>query len=667
MREVETRIQQLREEIRKHENLYYVKAEPEISDQEFDLLMKELEELEAAHPELADPDSPTRRVGGQPLEGFQTVTHRIPMLSISNTYSESELREFHNRVVRGLGKEPQYIVQPKVDGVAISLIYEHGKFQRAITRGDGQRGDDVTQNVRTIRSLPLQMHGRNAPKYLDVRGEIYTPTQAFLKLNQQREEEGLSLYANSRNFTAGSLKLLDPMQVVKRPLDLFVHTVGEIVDGTYQEDFELLRQMEQWGFKVVPEYTLEQTFEDLLACARQWDERRHDLEFEVDGLVVKVNHYEDREQLGFTSKSPRWAIAYKFAAEEAITTLEKIELGVGRTGVITPRAFLSPVSLAGTVIRHATLHNFDEIERKDIREGDTVVIQKGGEIIPKVVRVLTDKRDHSQKPFKPDLKCPSCGSEIVREEGEVAYRCINLSCPDQLKGRIEHYVHRNAMDISNMGEMLVKTLVEKGLVHRISDLYHLTHEQLLSLERMGKKSAQNVLNGIENSRKRPPDRLLFAIGIRHVGSHLASVLMQHCQSIWDFRDMTREELSTIPEVGPVVAESLFDFFHEEQNLEELQRLEAAGLQFACDSASEAPQTDSPFSGKTVVLTGTLSSFTRDAAAGEIKKRGGRITSSVSKSTDYVIVGENPGSKRNKAEQLGVTMLTEQEFVKLLHS
>ncbi len=664
---IERRIQDLRDEIRRHEYLYYVLAQPEISDRKFDEKMRQLEELEEQHPEYRSPDSPTQRVGGQPLDEFQTVPHRTPMLSIGNTYSEGELRDFHGRVLKGLGgQNPSYVVQPKVDGVAISLLYRQGVFERAVTRGDGKMGDDVTQNVRTIRSLPLKMQGEDIPAFLDVRGEIYMPTEAFLKMNQEREENGEPPFANPRNATAGTLKLLDSKLVARRPLDLFVHTIGEWEGKEYQSDYELMEQLRFWGFRLVPGCTLERSIDDVVERAREWDRKRHELEFEVDGLVVKVNDFAQRERLGFTSKSPRWVIAYKFAAEEAETTLLNIELGVGRTGAVTPRAILEPVPLAGTVIRHATLHNFEEIKRKDIRIGDRVIIQKGGEIIPKVVRVLTEKRDGSQTEFQPAPVCPSCGSEIVREGDEVAYRCINLSCPDQLKRRIAHFVQRSAMDIEGVGEMLIEALVNKNLVSCLSDLYHLKKDDLAALERMGEKSAQNVLDGLEKSKGRPADRFLFAIGIRHVGSHLASVLLEGRRSIWELKDLSRDELSLINEVGPTVAETVYDFFHQDRNLEELHRLQEAGLPFEQEILQRPETSGSPFAGKTIVLTGTLSKYTREDASELIRQKGGKVTGSVSKSTDYVLAGENAGSKLTKAENLGIAILSEEDFERLLN-
>ncbi len=658
---IENKIILLRNEIAHHEYLYYVKAQPEISDQEFDKLLKELEEMEAEYPEYITPDSPTQRVGGQPLDAFVTVKHRLKMLSISNTYSPEEVKEFHLRISKDLKDEPKYIIQPKVDGVAISLIYREGRLERAVTRGDGERGDDVTQNVRTIRSLTTKLKGEPLPNYLDVRGEIFMPRSKFEDLNRTREKEGKPTYANPRNTVAGTLKLLDPKMVAERPLDLFVHTLGEVEGVSFDSDYEFMRQLADWGMKVVPDYTLVETLDEVLKTAGEWEKKVKQLEFDADGIVVKVNRYAQREELGYTSKSPRWVIAYKFAAEEAETKLSKIQLGVGRTGKVTPRAILEPVLLAGTTIRHATLHNFDEIDRKDIREGDQVIIQKGGEIIPQVVRVLKDKRDGSQKPYKLKPECPSCGSEIVREGEDVDYRCINLNCPDQLKKRIEHFSMRGAMDIEGLGEKLVEIFVEKKMVTRLSDIYYLKKEDIVNLERMGEKSAQNLLDGIEASKTRPADRVLFAIGIRHVGSHMATVLVEGRKSIWDLKDLSVEDLNDINEVGPTLAESVYNFFHEVRNLDELKHLEEAGVRFDQDIPEKSEAVESPFFGKTVVLTGSLESYTRHEVKELIEKMGGRVTGSVSKNTDFVIAGVDPGSKYNKAQSLGVTILSEEHL------
>ncbi len=659
------RIEELRESIRHHEYLYYVEAAPEISDREFDRLMHELEELEKQHPELITPDSPTQRVGGQPLEEFETVEHSVPMMSISNTYSEGELREFDKRTVKGLDDvRPDYVVEPKIDGVAISLRYSGGRYVRAVTRGDGQRGDDVTQNVRTIRAIPLSLKGDGFPETLEVRGEIYMPRRAFAALNSDREEQGLAVFANPRNATAGTLKLLDPSLVAQRPLSVFIHTPVRFEATTGNRHSEALRMLQKWGFRVIEGWCICRTIDEVIEKAHEWDEKRHSLDYETDGLVIKVDDPRQRDLLGATSKSPRWAIAYKFQAEQAMTKLLDIELGVGRTGAITPRAILEPVFVAGTTVRHASLHNFDEIERKDIRVGDTVVVEKAGEIIPQVVRVVTEQRTGEEKEFAPNLKCPSCGSEIVRQGDEVAYRCLNLNCPDQLRKRIEHFAQRSAMDIEGLGEALVDALVERELVTRLSDLYHLKHEDLVQLERMGEKSSRNLLDALEHSKSRPPQRLLYALGIRHVGAHVAEVLMRGRKSILDLADMSVDELSSIHEIGPTVAESVANFFSEKRNVEELERLEEAGLTFTQD-VEEKTVTDSPFKGKTVVLTGALDKYTRQEAKDVIQQLGGRVSSSVSKKTDFVIAGSDPGSKLTKAKDLGVTVLKEDEFIKIV--
>ncbi len=658
---VKKEIEQLRDDIRRHEYLYYTKAQPEISDQDFDALMKKLEALEEKHPEYVSPDSPTQQVGGEPLSEFKTVAHQTPMLSIRNTYSEEELREFHKRLIKTLEiKDIDYVVQPKVDGVAISLIYQNGTLERAVTRGDGKQGDDVTQNVKTIRSLKHSLNG--APTYLDIRGEIFLPNNGFLRMNREREEAGEAPFANPRNATAGTLKMLDPNIVQKRPLDLYVHTLGEIEGAEFKTDSEFMSACESWGLNLVPGWAVIQEIDGLVDAVQEWDAKRHSLDFEVDGLVIKANLLRHREQAGFTSKTPRWAIAYKFSAQEAETKLLDIDLNVGRTGAITPRAKLEPVLLAGTTIRHATLHNFDEIKRKDIRIGDRVVIQKGGKIIPKVVRVLTDQRDGTQKDYEPEMKCPSCGDPIQKsKDDEVVFRCINLNCPDQLKRRVEHFVQRSAMDIEGVGEMLIDALCDQKLITGLSDLYHLEKEALSNLERMGGKSAQNVIDGLERSKQRPPDRLLFAIGVRHVGSHLAEVLMRGRSNLWDLNNLSEDELAAIHEVGPTVAESVYQFFQQKHNIEELKRLESAGLNFENELSESTDTTGSPFHDKTVVLTGSLEHYTRNQAAEMIRERGGRVTGSVSKSTDYVICGENPGSKRDKAEKLGVDILDEDQF------
>lgn len=660
-------INELRQVIQHHEYLYYVKTQPEISDREFDELLKQLERLEAEHPQLITPDSPTQRVGGQPLEEFETVEHRIPMMSIGNTYSEGELREFHDRVVKGLeNRNPEYVVEPKVDGVALALHYRDGLFERAVTRGDGRRGDDVTQNVRTIRSVSLKLNTAKPPAFLDVRGEVYMSRKGFAKLNEEREDQGLNVFANPRNATAGTLKLLDPKPVSQRPLFLFLHSIGEVQGITWRSHSQAYNDLESWGLRVIEGYSICRGLDQVLKQIERWEKHRHTLDYDIDGLVIKVNDFAQRDILGATSKAPRWVIAYKYKAEEAVTTLLDIDLGVGRTGAITPRAILEPVFVAGTTVRHASLHNFDEVRRKDLRIGDKVVIEKAGEIIPQVVRALVEERKGKKlEEWNPKLVCPSCQSEIVRLGDEVAYRCVNISCPDQLKKRIAHFVQRSAMDIEGIGEALIEMLVDRHLVKRISDLYHLKHSQLSELERMGDKSAQNVLDSLEASRSRPPHRLLYGLGIRHVGAHIAEVLLAGRRDLMELADLDRTALESIHEIGPTVAESVADFFAQPANIEELNRLRSAGLTFTQKVRSRDELADSPFFDKTVVLTGTLERFTREEAKERIQALGGKVSGSVSKKTDFVIAGESAGSKLTKAQELGVPVLSEDEFLELL--
>ncbi|MCB9768522.1 MAG: NAD-dependent DNA ligase LigA [Candidatus Omnitrophica bacterium] len=665
------RIEELREQIRKHNHLYYQKAEPEISDQEYDQLFKELEALEDKHPDWVTPDSPTQRVGGEPLEGFETVRHEVPMLSISNTYSKEELEDFETRLGRALDSEGpfEYVVEPKIDGVAVTAVYEDGYFTLGATRGNGVEGDNITANMKTIRNLPLSLPLKDLGlKKLEVRGEVYMTTEDFTQLNKKREEAGEEVYANPRNTTAGSLKLLDPKQVGERPLRLAIHSFGSmtLAEGVdrrpWSKHSELYEKMSDLKMPIVPEWTIKTGVDQILPLIDEWAEKRFDLPFETDGLVVKLNDFRLRENAGTTSRSPRWVIAYKFPAEQAETTLEKIEIQVGRTGAMTPRAHLSPVKLAGTTVSRATLHNADEIERKDLREGDRVMVEKGGEIIPKVLASLPDKRDGSQRPFKFPTKCPSCGGPITRPEGEVVHRCENIDCPAQLRRRIEHFASRRAMDIEGLGTKLVEALLEEGLVKGIPDLYRLEKEAVAGLERMGEKSAENLLNGLEKSKQNPAHRLLHGIGIRHVGEHVAEVL---CSSVQDLRDLekkTAEELEEIEEVGPVVAQAIQDFFAAEHNREVFEQLAELGLNFDCKTAaSGAEQVDQVFEGLQFVLTGTLPNLTRDEAKALIQERGGRVTGSVSKKTNYVLVGADPGSKADKAEKLGVPMISEEDL------
>lgn len=668
------RLDQLREEIRRHDRLYYLEAAPEISDREYDKLYRELVDLEKNHPEWVTPDSPTQRVGGEPLEEFKTVKHAIPMLSIGNTYSTEELEEFEERIKRILpNTDFEYVVEPKIDGVAVSVIYEDDRFVLGATRGNGIEGDDITSNLRTVRNLPLSLSlGDFGLARLELRGEVFMDREGFIELNRKREEEGLELYANPRNTTAGSLKLLDPRIVAKRPLELAIHSFGEIVakDGhktPWNRHSELLSDLREAAVPTIEGWEICQGVSEVLPLIEKWSVHRHDLEYETDGLVVKVNDFAQRRKLGSTSRSPRWLIAYKFAAEQAETTLVSIALQVGRTGAVTPVANLEPVKLAGTTVSRATLHNADEIERKDLREGDRVLIEKGGEIIPKVLAALPDKRDGSQKPFKYPKDCPSCGHPLVRPEGEVAHRCENLDCPAQLRRRLEHFASRRSMDIEGLGTALVQQLLDSGLVKGLPDLYRLKKEDVANLERMGDKSAQNLMDGLEKSKANPPNRLLHGLGVRHIGEHVAELLIKAVDDLLDLGRLSVEALEEIEGIGPIVAQSIHDFFNDPHNLEVLQELQDLGLNFKKESVGKKTAANLPqnLEGLLFVLTGTLENYTRDEAKAEIQARGGRVTGSVSKKTNFVICGADPGSKADKAEKLGVPILGDKEFERLL--
>lgn len=662
-------IEALREEISRHDRLYYQEARPEITDQEYDRLYKRLVELEKEHPELVTPDSPTQRVGGEPLGEFETVEHLVPMLSIENSYSAEEIREFDARVRRGLDlpadEAVDYYVEPKVDGVAVSLVYENGKLVRGVTRGDGARGDNVTMNLRTLRSVPLQIR---APEFalLEVRGEIYMDRKGFDRFNAGREEEGEEPFANPRNATAGSLKLLDPKLVAKRPLHLFAHSLGKMEGPALKQHHAAVDLFRRLGFTPVPGGKLCHGIDAVVEYCGEYHENREKLDYDIDGMVIKVDSRAYQEALGFRSRSPRWAVAYKYAPEQAATVLMSISLQVGRTGTITPVANLEPVLLAGTTVARAKLHNMDEIRRKDFRVGDTVIIEKGGDVIPKVVRAVAEKRTGREKVFEMPDKCPSCGGPLYKPEDEVAYRCENINCPAQLKRRISHFAQRHAMDIEGLGTVMVNQLTDSNLVKRISDLYNLTVQQVADLERMGVKSATNLIEGIEQSKMRPLDRLLFGLGIRHVGEVAAGILARQVEGLWDLAAMDAGALAGTEGIGQVMAESIAEFFSEDRNKQELKRLEEAGLNFkGLKSDSPVVIGDTAFSGKTVVLTGTLEKYTRDEATKLIVERGGKVSGSVSKSTDFVLAGEKAGSKLDKAKKLGVKVIEEAEFEKLL--
>ena len=653
------RVAELRQQIEGHNRLYYTQATNEIPDLEYDMLVKELESLEEKHPALRTPDSPTQRVSGAPIEGFETVDHAVPMLSIDNTYNHEELQAFDERVKKGLdGDTPEYVVELKLDGVAMSLRYEDGVLSRATTRGDGKRGDDVTANVRTIESVPLKLKN-NPPSLLEVRGEVYMTTKELQRLNAIREKEGEALYANPRNTTAGTLKLLDSKIVAQRHLEIFVYDIAPLEGANIVSHDDTLKRLSKWGFTVNDHTTKCADIDAVIAHCDGWEEKRHTLDYETDGMVIKVNDAAQRQRLGATAKAPRWVIAYKFPAEIAQTELLGITVQVGKSGALTPVAELAPVQLAGTTVKRASLYNFEDLATKDLRIGDTVEVHKAGEIIPQVLGVVKVKRPKGLRKFPIPKKCPVCKTEVHKDPDGAFLRCLNLACPAQVKERLEFYATRAAMDIENMGPAVVEQLVDQDLVKDPADLYDLTVEQVEDLERMAAKSAQNLIDGIAQSKTQPLHRLLNGLGIRQVGGHIAEVLADHFQNLDALMKANVEELVTVHEVGEIVAENIVDFFHTPENKKLIQRLQDHGVNTtAAQSNTTGPK---PFADKTFVVTGTLENYSRDSIKDRIKELGGKPTSSVSKKTDYVLIGDNPGSKAAKAEKLGVTILTEKEF------
>ena len=660
-------IEKLRNEIRRHDELYYVEAAPEISDREYDELMETLQKLEAAHPELITPDSPTQRVGGRPAEGFPEVVHTRQMLSLDNSYNIDELRAFDERCRRlAEGRALEYVAELKIDGLSLSLQYEDGLLLRGVTRGDGRIGEDVTQNARTIRSVPLRLksQAKGIDTGLEVRGEVFIPRDVFERTNAEREEQGEPRFANPRNAAAGAIRQLDSRLVARRKLEMFAYDL--LVNGRkpFPTHWEALDWLNKAGFRVNPNCKLAKTIDEVIDFANEQESLRDDLGYEIDGLVVKVNSTALQDEFGATSKAPRWAIAYKYPARQASTKVLDIFVSVGRTGAITPVALLEPVFLAGTTVARATLHNEDEIKRLGVRIGDTVMIEKSGEVIPKVLSVVTSKRTGKEREFEPPENCPVCGGLISRPEGEVVARCVAADCTAQLLGKLIHFASRRAMRIEGLGVVLAEQLIAEKMVKDAGDLYSLTLEQVASLPRMAKKSATNLLTQIEASKSRDLSSLIYALGIRHVGERTAGILAHELGSLEKLTEATVEELDAIPEIGLTVAESVRDWFDDEGNRALCDRLRAAGVKTEAErhSSSEA---DERFAGKQFVLTGTLVSFTRDEARALIEARGGRVNSSVSKKTDYVVAGEAAGSKLDKAQSLGVTILEEDTFKEML--
>lgn len=662
----EKRIARLRDEIRRHERLYYVLAAPEISDQEYDALERELRELEAEFPELVTPTSPTQRVGETPSVEFPSVVHRVPMLSLDNTYSEEELREFEARVLRAVGpREIAYAAELKVDGLSMALHYEGGRLARAVTRGDGVRGDDVTANARAIRAIPLELSGEGVPDELEARGEVYLPRSRFEAINREREEAEEEPFANPRNAAAGTMKSLDARVVGRRGLDVFLHQLAHLrgPGAPPAGQWQALERLRGWGLRTNPATRLCRGLAEVLDFIAEWREKRAALEYEIDGVVVKVDDFALQQELGATSKFPRWAIAYKYPAVQAETLVRAISVQVGRTGRLTPVAELEPVFLAGTTVSRATLHNEEEIARKDVRVGDTVRIERGGEVIPKVVSVVVERRSAGAEPWMPPARCPVCGTGAVRPEGEVDRRCPNASCPAQVEERLKHFARREAMDIEGLGDVVVHELLERGLVRDFADLYALRFEDLAPLFAPKAKSgdslgARNLLEAIAASRGRELRRLLFGLGIRFVGERAASLLARHFRSLRAIGEATADEIDAIYEIGPAVANSVHAWFREPANRRLVERLEAAGLR-VLEAAAEAGSL--AFQGQQFVLTGTLDSMTRDEAKAAIEARGGRVTGTVSKKTSVVVAGREAGSKLERARELGVAVIDEAEF------
>jgi DNA ligase (NAD+) len=668
LRDAGRKIESLRDKIRHHEHLYYVLDSPEISDAEFDGLMRQLKELESEHPALVTPDSPTQRVGGKPREGFVKVRHSTPMLSLDNTYNEEELRDWERRVHELTGRsEVDYVCELKLDGMSLALVYENGRLARGVTRGDGTVGEDVTLNVRTVRSVPLsiakeRLKKAGIPADFEVRGELLIPLSSFRNMNQERVSKGLSLFANPRNATAGTVRQLESRVTAERRLDYFSYML--LVNGRtfFDRHAKSLDALETIGFKVNQARKLVHSMDEVWNFIQEWEGKRESLPYEIDGIVVKVDRIALQDELGFTGKAPRWAIAYKYAARAGITKLEDIRVQVGRTGKLTPVAMLAPVLIGGTTVRNATLHNMDEIERLGVKIGDWVQVERGGDVIPKIAKVIDDQEHpRGTREFVMPETCPVCGTKIVRTEGEVDYRCVNANCPAKLRETILHFASRGVMNIDGMGDALVTQLTERGLVKNVADIYKLTKDDLLSLERMGDKSAQNILDEVEASKQLPLERVIYGLGIRFVGARTAQFLAEHFGSMEALERASLEELQNVNEVGPRIAESIAEFFSIAANRKLVERLGAAGLAFK----GQKKERDTKFAGKTFVLTGTLAKYTRDQAKKMIEDAGGRVSGSVSKKTDYVVAGADAGSKLDKAKDLAVTVIDEDELDKLL--
>jgi len=668
-KDAKIKIEEIREKLRYHNHRYYVLDDPVIADTEYDQMMKELLILEEKYPEFMSTSSPTQRVGSKPLAGFEQVSHGKPMLSLSNAFSSEELIAFDKRIRKILPDEDiNYVVELKIDGLAVSLIYENGLFLRGATRGDGVIGEDITTNLRTIKSIPLKLLGKNNPSYLEVYGEVFMKKSDFKELNLNRLASGEKIFANPRNASAGSVRQLDPTITAMRPLDIFIYRANMQNLLPYSQHLEILDYLKKLGLKVNKHVNLCKNIDEVINYCKSWIEKKESLNYEIDGMVIKVNSLLSREKLGSTTRSPRWAIAYKFPAQQITTKIKDIIVQVGRTGALTPVALLTPVKISGSVVKRATLHNEDEIKKKDIRIGDTVLIQKAGDIIPEIVKVIPEERTGKENKFTMPELCPVCGAKVFKAAGEAVTRCESLTCPAQIKQRIRHFASRDAMDIEGLGPAIIDQLVDKGILKDFTDLYFLKCSELVGLERMAQKSSEKLLKAIDNSKKKEFVHLIYGLGIRYVGIHTAEILAENFQDLDKYREIKLEDLLGIHEIGTKIAESIVFFFSQKQNIQILDRLRNAGLNFGNKDRIFVKEEHKPgtLEGKQFVLTGTLQEFTREEAGKIIKDLGGRVTGSVSKKTDFVIAGENTGSKYEKAIQLGISLLDEKGFKKLIN-
>ncbi|MDO9574427.1 MAG: NAD-dependent DNA ligase LigA [Candidatus Contubernalis sp.] len=662
LKEAGKRAEQLVEEINVHDYNYYVLDSPEITDREYDLMKRELEKLEKEYPQLVTSDSPTQRVGGKPLKTFTSVSHAVPMLSLDNAFNINELRDFVRRV-KNLSEalNLEYVVEPKMDGLAVSLLYQDGGLVRGATRGDGSVGEDITHNLRTIKSVPLKLRERVD---LEVRGEVYFPRKAFQDLNDRRAQEGHPLFANPRNAAAGSMRQLDPVVAASRPLNIYIYGMGSFEGFPFKTHLEMLNYLKGLGLRVNPYTALYIDFEEVIEVCQDWAVKRYELPYEIDGMVIKINDLEIQARAGYTTRSPRWAIAFKFPAEQVETTVEDIQVSVGRTGALTPIALLTPVKVSGSVVKRASLHNQDILREKGVKIGDRVIIHKAGEVIPELVKVLTEKRTGQEKDFVMPQSCPACGQEVALIPGEVAVRCLNSTCPVQMYERIVHFASRGAMDIEGLGPAVARLLLENRLVEDVADLYYLNKEHLMSLERMGEKSVFNLLEALEISKNNPLSKLLYGLGSRFLGGKGSRVIAEHFKSLDDIISASVEEMISIPEIGPKIAASVFEFFKNPANLKVVEKLRSAGVNFKQDQEQGKSQ-EQLFEGQAFVLTGKLQNHSRQEAQSLIEGLGGRVTSSVSRSTNYVVAGENPGSKLEQARSLGITILTEEQLQQMM--